>query len=52
VAPAEAGALRGFVDRLSKGDIESLYLVLALGTLALFIGWRTAVAVRPRRRTQ
>lgn len=49
VAAPQSGALSGFVDLLSKGDMESLYLVMALGTTALFIGWRAAVAVRAGR---
>jgi hypothetical protein len=52
VAASLPGPLRGFVDFLSKRDLESLYLVLALGTVALFIGWRTAVAIRPSRRAR
>ena len=51
VAASPPGVLRDFVDLLSKGDMESLYLVLAFGTLALFVGWRTAVALRPARRS-
>ena len=50
--PAVAGApgvLRGFVDLVSKAQLETLYAVLALGTLALFIGWRAATAVRAGR---
>jgi hypothetical protein len=41
--------LRGFVDLVSKNQIETLYAVLALGSLALFIGWRAAVTVRAGR---
>lgn len=52
VAAGPQGVLRGFVDLVSKGDMEALYLVLALGTLALFIGWRAAVSIRPGRRAR
>jgi hypothetical protein len=48
-APSLAGRpniLRGFVDVVSKTQLETLYAVLALGSLALFIGWRTAVSLR------
>ncbi|HEX4655748.1 MAG TPA: hypothetical protein VH274_08400 [Mycobacteriales bacterium] len=43
---AAPGPLRGFVDLISKAQIETLYAVLALGSLALFIGWRATVAIR------
>ena len=43
------GELRAFVDLVSKNQIETLYAVLALGSLALFIGWRAAVTVRAGR---
>ena len=49
VAPAGTGVLRGFVDAISKTQLETLYAVLALGSLGLFIGWRAAVAVRTGR---
>lgn len=49
VAPRAPAALRGFVDLVSKNQIETLYAVLALGSLALFIGWRAAVTVRAGR---
>lgn len=49
IAPQPANALRGFVDLVSKGQIETLYAVLALGSLALFVGWRAAVALRTGR---
>jgi hypothetical protein len=49
VASGAPGVLRGFVDLVSKNQIETLYAVLALGTLALFIGWRAAVVVRAGR---
>lgn len=52
VAATQTGVLRGFVDLVSKNDMESLYLVLALGSLALFVGWRTAVAIRPGRKAR
>jgi hypothetical protein len=45
-APA---VLRGLLDLVSKQQVETLYAVLALGSLALFIGWRAAVAVRAGR---
>jgi len=41
--------LRGFIDLVSKNQIETLYAVLALGSLALFVGWRAGVAVRAGR---
>jgi hypothetical protein len=53
--PAVAGApggVRGFLDALGRDALEDLYLVLALGTAVLFIGWRTAVVVRFRRRRE
>jgi len=43
------GVLRGFVDLVSKKQVETLYAVLALGTLALFVGWRAATAIRAGR---
>ncbi|MBV9291431.1 MAG: hypothetical protein JO222_03190 [Frankiales bacterium] len=49
VAPP-AGALRSFVDLLGRDVIEDLYAVLALGTLALFLGWRMTVAGTHRQR--
>jgi hypothetical protein len=41
--------LTGFVDLVSRNQVETLYAVLALGSLALFIGWRAAVTVRAGR---
>jgi len=41
--------LRGFADLIGKSQFETLYAVLALGSLGLFIGWRAAVAVRTGR---
>lgn len=38
--------LRVFVDLVTKADMESLYLVMALGTVAIFVGWRTTVSLR------
>lgn len=49
IATPATGALRSFVDLVSKQQLETLYAVLALGSLALFVGWRTAVAVRAGR---
>jgi hypothetical protein len=49
VATGSPGVLRGFVDIVSKNQLETLYAVLALGSLALFIGWRAAVTVRAGR---
>jgi hypothetical protein len=40
------GVLRGLLDAISRHAIDSLYLVLALGTAGLFVGWRVAVALR------
>lgn len=51
-APSLAGeprVLRGFVDLVSKSQLETLYAVLALGSLSLFIGWRAAVSFRTGR---
>jgi len=41
--------LRGFADLIGKSQLETLYAVLALGSLGLFVGWRAAVAVRTGR---
>lgn len=49
VATATPGSLRAVADLISKGQLETLYAVLALGTLALFIGWRAAAALRAGR---
>jgi hypothetical protein len=49
VAPP-AGALRSFVDLLARDVVEDLYAVLAIGTLALFLGWRMTVLGVNRRR--
>jgi hypothetical protein len=50
-APAVAPAtplLRRFEDLLPAGQLETLYAVLALGTLGLFLAWRAGVLVRHR----
>ena len=52
VATAPRNVLRVFIDVVSKADMESLYLVMALGTLTLFVGWRAAVSIRPNRRAR
>jgi hypothetical protein len=49
VAGRSPGALRGFVDLVSKNQLETLYAVLALGSLALFIGWRATAVLRAGR---
>lgn len=49
VAPSRPPALRAFADLLSKSALEKLYAVLALGTLALFVGWRGTVFLHRRR---
>jgi hypothetical protein len=49
VAATGPRVLRGFVGLVSKAQLETLYAVLALGSMALFIGWRAAVAVRTGR---
>lgn len=49
VAAPGPAVLRGFADLVSKAQIETLYAVLALGTLALFLGWRAAVTIRAGR---
>jgi hypothetical protein len=49
IAPDGAGVLRGFFDRVSKAQLETLYAVLALGSFGLFIGWRAAVSIRTGR---
>lgn len=49
VAVDGTNVLRGFADLISKSQLETLYAVLALGSLALFIGWRAAVAIRTGR---
>jgi hypothetical protein len=40
---APRSGLIGFVDSLSEHALDILYAVLALGTAAMFIGWRGAV---------
>ncbi|MDQ1703789.1 MAG: hypothetical protein QOF18_155 [Frankiaceae bacterium] len=47
VAPSQS-LLRSFRDLLSGGQLETLYAVLALGSLGLFFGWRVAVLARRR----
>lgn len=49
VASGPSGVARGLVDLVSKAQLETLYAVLALGSFALFIGWRAAVAIRAGR---
>ena len=49
VAGTAPTLLRGFADLISKQQLETLYAVLALGSLGLFLGWRAAVAVRAGR---
>lgn len=49
IASRSPGVLQGFVDRISKEQMETLYAVLALGSLTLFIGWRAAAFVRAGR---
>jgi hypothetical protein len=49
LASGAPGVLRNIVDHISKAQLETLYAVLALGSLTLFIGWRAAVAVRAGR---
>ena len=43
VAAPPRGGLSGFLDTLSKADLEALYAALALGSVALFVGWRGAM---------
>jgi len=44
---APQGGLSGFLDAVTT-DLANLYAVLALGTAALFVGWRGAVWTRRR----
>jgi len=46
VAAPQAGGLRGILDGFTSGQIESLYAVVALGAMLLFVGWRGAVLLR------
>ena len=49
IASPPTGPIRAVADLISKAQLETLYAVLALGTLALFIGWRAAVTLRTGR---
>ena len=49
VAQPPQSLMGGFRDILSKDKLEILYAVLALGTLALFIGWRGSMLLTQRR---
>lgn len=46
VAAPQAGGFRGFLDGFDRGQVDTLYAVLALGTAVMFIGWRGAVLLR------
>jgi hypothetical protein len=49
VPPAVAGpqtVLRGLSDLLSPEALERLYLVMAVGSMGLLLGWRASVAAR------
>lgn len=43
---AAAASHGGFLDALSREALESLYLVLALGSAAIFLGWRGSAMLR------
>jgi hypothetical protein len=47
VAAPQATGLRGVLDGLTSGQVETLYAVVALGGMLLFIGWRGTVLLRP-----
>lgn len=47
VAPPQS-LLGRFEDVVSKAQLETLYAVLALGSITLFLGWRATVAIRRR----
>jgi hypothetical protein len=45
LAPTPRG-LRGILDGLSAYQVQTLYAVLALGAVTLFVGWRGTVLMR------
>ena len=46
VAAPQAGSWHGFLDGFTSGQVATLYAVLALGAVILFIGWRGAAVLR------
>jgi hypothetical protein len=46
LAAGQAGGLRGFLDGFGRGQVETLYAVLALGAVLMFVGWRGATVLR------
>jgi hypothetical protein len=46
VATPHVGGLRGLLDGLTSGDVRTIYAVVALGGLMLFVGWRGSVLLR------
>jgi hypothetical protein len=46
VAAPHSGGFRGLLDGLTSGDVRTIYAVLALGGLAMFVGWRGSVLLR------
>jgi hypothetical protein len=48
VANGSPGLFRALLDSLSRRDGETIYLVIALGTVGMFLAWRGGVAWRRR----
>jgi len=46
VAAPRASGLRGILDGFTSGQLETLYAVVTLGAVVLFVGWRGAAVLR------
>jgi hypothetical protein len=46
VAAPQAGGLRGILDGFTSGQLETLYAVVTLGSVIVFVGWRGAAVLR------
>jgi hypothetical protein len=46
VAAPQAGGLRGILDGFTSGQLETLYAVVTLGAVIVFVGWRGAAVLR------